>query len=625
MMLAIMLLAVTSIAASLYVADTIQGEATAINESGALRMRSYRIASSLVYNAEDDNHWQTTHALINEFEKHLNSQGLTRILPANAQHPLRAAYSNIKQQWQNDIRSLFDIYLEGISETYHEKGQRMDMTISRDAVINLRNQYFVIVPDFVDNIDYLVTLLEEDVEAKIRYLRIYQFIALALTIILVIAALILVYKHVHMPMQQLLIAAERIRKKDFSFRTRYSGDDELGRLSHAFNTMSADLSEIYSELEQRVQQKTIDLERSNCSMELLYNTVKRLNEAAPPHLTFPAILKDIKQLIGIEQASICLNDLANESSKMLASTLHNNEFSKHLCEDINCKKHLGKNKNQTSDTHIEKNICHFTISDQNQQYGVLIIEKADRKPLEAWQQHLLESIAGHIGIAINLSQQAVEIRRMALMEERGAIARELHDSLAQSLTYMKIQVSRLQAILKKTGTETDAENIITELRTGLNSAYRELRELLTTFRLKIDGTDFNQALEKTVSEFNERGDTCIISDNRIKHCDLTPNEEIHVLQLIREALSNVVQHAKASHASLTLHYTPSGDIQVNIEDNGKGLPCEESPTHHYGLSIMNERAQTLNGRLNIFNKPDGGTAVELSFTSTNNTNPVSLN
>lgn len=625
MMLAIILLAFTSIAASLFVADTIQGEATAINESGALRMRSYRIASSLVYNAEDANHWQTTHTLINEFEKHLNSQGLTRILPTNAQHPLRTAYNRIKQQWQNDIRSLFDIYLEGISETYHEKDQRMDMTISRDAVVNLRNQYFLIVPNFVDNIDYLVTLLEEDVEAKIKYLRIYQFIALALTIFLVIAALILVYKHVHTPMQQLLIAAERVRNKDFSFRTNYSADDELGRLSHAFNTMSADLSEIYSELEQRVQQKTIDLEHSNCSMELLYNTVKRLNETTSPHLTFPVILKDIKQLIGIEQASICLNDPAEENREMQANTLHNNEFSKHLCEDVNCRKHLGKNKNQITDIHLEKNTRHFTISDQNQQYGVLIIEKADSKPFEAWQQHLLESIAGHIGIAINLSQQAVEIRRMALMEERGAIARELHDSLAQSLTYMKIQVSRLQAILKKSATETDAENIITELRTGLNSAYRELRELLTTFRLKIDGTDFNQALDKTVSEFNERSDTLIISDNRIKHSDLTPNEEIHVLQLIREALSNVVQHAGASHARLTLQYTASGDIQVNIEDNGTGLPCEETPAHHYGLSIMNERAKTLNGQLNIFTKPDGGTAVELCFTSTYNKKPVSLN
>jgi two-component system, NarL family, nitrate/nitrite sensor histidine kinase NarX len=631
-MATITLLAFTSMAVSLFIADTIQGQATAINESGALRMRSYKIASSLFHEVLDDKqHWQSTLVFVNEFEQHLHSPHLTNALPDNKQHQLRIAYEQVEQQWHNKIEPLFDIYLNDILDSQseeEEEEEKINIETREYAVIHLRNRYFLLISDFVNSIDNLVSLLEQDSESKIQRLRIYQFIALALTIILVITALILVYKRVHIPMQKLLIAAERASKRDFSFRTNYTSPDELGQLGQAFNTMAEDLSEIYNELEERVQQKTLDLERSNHSMELLYKTVQQLNEAISPHTTFQGILKDIEQLIGTGHGTICLSDAAQEKAVMLATTLPEDDFSKHLCEQSNCQKCLGENHiqllNINDQAGNQKQIITIPISDQNQQYGVLIIQSAQTNSIETWQQQLLESIAGHIGIAIKLSQQAAETRRLALMEERGAIARELHDSLAQSLTFMKIQVSRLQSLLEKPDKKSDAKNVIGELRVGLNSAYRELRELLTTFRLKIDGESFNEALLKTITEFNDRSKTNINYDNQITYCDLTANEEIHILQLIREALSNIVQHANASSANLTLQYNSSGEIQIIIEDNGTGLASDKSHQHHYGLSIMNERAQSLNGHLDITNKPEGGTKIELAFSPINKTAPINV-
>jgi two-component system nitrate/nitrite sensor histidine kinase NarX len=108
----------------------------------------------------------------------------------------------------------------------------------------------------------------------------------------------------------------------------------------------------------------------------------------------------------------------------------------------------------------------------------------------------------------------------------------------------------------------------------------------------------------------------------MKYFNLTPNEEIHILQLIREALSNIVQHAKASTAHLILQYKPSGNILITIEDNGIGMATKKTPCHHYGLSIMKERAQTLNGHLDISNKITGGTKIKLIFTPTNRAMPL---
>ncbi len=626
LMATITLLAITSMAASLFIADTIQGQATAINESGALRMRSYRIASSLIHDFPDEQHYQTTLILINEFEAHLRSPNLIHILPKDENQPLRIAYTRIQQQWYEEIEPIFDIYLDGIIDS--QTDSESTMIISEGAVINLRNRYFLVVSDFVDDIDNLVNLLEHDSETKIKRLRLYQFIALALTIVLVIAALILVYKRVHIPLKQLLIAAERTSQSDFSFRTSYTNRDELGQLGKAFNSMAENLSEIYKELENRVIQKTRDLEQSKRSMELLYKTVRQLNEAASPHSTFPFILKDIELLTGTGKGVICLSDQKNENAAMLASTLQTDDLDQVLCEQKNCQKCMGNGKSQvlnfSNEAGSETEYITLPISDQSQQYGVLIIQLANRENIAPWQLKLLESIAGHIGIALKISQQAAETRRLSLMEERGAIARELHDSLAQSLTYMKIQVSRLQALLKKPDSQTDTENVIAELRVGLNSAYKELRELLTTFRLKIDGEDFNDALIKTIAEFNERGDTIIECDNKITYFDLTPNEEIHILQLIREALSNIVQHADATTAMISLEHAKNGNMQITIEDNGVGLPEETSRTHHYGLSIMHERAKTLNGHYEINNRPEGGVKITLSFLPKNNTVPVNI-
>jgi len=616
-MTSIIVLAISSMAASLYIASSIQNQASVINISGTLRMRAYRLASSLVYQSPDEQHWQKTRDLIKEFEKNLQNPELIHVLPGNQQHPLQLSHHLINQQWQEEILPLFEIYLDGIDENSSDQSS----PISEDAVINLRNRYFQVVLDFVQNINQLVNLLENDLESRARELRVYLFFALSLTLVLITTALVLVYRRVHCPVQQLLKGARLVRKRDFSYRTNYTSHDEPGQLCLAFNSMADDLSKVYDELEDRVQQQTADLKRSKQSIELLYSVVKRLNETVFPQTTFISILKDIEKLLSTGRGTICINARTQNTLPLIEPSLDTTEINPRLCENL--QKHLEKSKSQfiklqgnTGDTMWA--FC-VPVRNQNQQYGALIIECLNNQSILPWQQQLLESIAGHIATAIHLSHQTTEIHRLALIEERGVIARELHDSLAQSLTFMKIQVSRLQAILKNTPANSAAEDVILELKEGLNSAYRELRELLTTFRLRIDGNNFNDALEKTVAEFNDRSETRIESTNQLNNNSLTPNEEIHILQIIREALSNIVQHANASTAQLTLQYALYGDIKLIIKDNGSGLSAKARASHHYGLSIMRERARTLNATFDISSATHSGTRIELCFSPTHAT------
>src|SRR5690606_27742721 len=118
-----------------------------------------------------------------------------------------------------------------------------------------------------------------------------------------------------------------------------------------------------------------------------------------------------------------------------------------------------------------------------------------------------------------------------LVHERTVIARELHDSLAQALSYLKIQVARLNRALAKDDKET-LQDVSTELQEGLSSAYRQLRELLTTFRLKVDGPGLLSTLQTSVKQLSEQSEMHISLDYTLSNLPLTPNEEIHLLQII---------------------------------------------------------------------------------------------
>ena len=152
-----------------------------------------------------------------------------------------------------------------------------------------------------------------------------------------------------------------------------------------------------------------------------------------------------------------------------------------------------------------------------------------------------------------------------------------------------------------------------EIRDGLNAAYRQLRELLTTFRLGFKETGLHTALEDTVQEFQKRSDIDIVLTDNTANCRFSANAEIHLIHIIREALSNILQHSRASEASVVLQCNQEGLATLLIEDNGMGIQDISDKPHHYGLSIMKERSRSLNGNLEIGPSGSGGTVVKLTF------------
>lgn len=607
---AIALLAVLGMSVSGLVAESTQGSGEAINRAGSLRMQSWRMTSfylALPVGAADTS--RTMREAIRSFESTLNSDAIRVMLPRDSDNTLTATYRQMQQTWQQRIRPRF-------------AAAAADGALPTDA--DARAALLADMAGFVDHIDLLVKRMEDTTEAKILVMRLVLGVALALTLLLVLLTIWLIHMHLVQPLKNLLALSSSVGQGDLSVRTAYTGEDELGQLGRAFNLMAEDLSKLYQDLEARVSQKTAELMRSNQSLELLYHSIARLHGAPPGKTVYLALLRDIEQLLDLGHGIICLGEHGGATGQAVASTMQPEDGNSgaNPCAKEECLWCHGSDQTRFSIASDFHRRLTLPLADAEQQYGVLILDIPEGRQLEAWQVQLLEALSRHIGVAIGAERRIEQSRRVGLLEERAVIARELHDSLAQSLAYMKIQVSRLQGLLKMPEKRPEAEQVLLELREGMSSAYRQLRELLSTFRLKMDGQNLADAMAQTVSEFAERGELSIELKHQLDGCPLTPNEEIHVLHVVREALSNVINHAAAEQAWVKLSCRPDGEIEVAIADDGQGI-VKSADVHHYGMTIMEERARTLAGSVRYEPREQGGTRVVLTFRPASRRNVVS--
>jgi nitrate/nitrite-specific signal transduction histidine kinase len=226
----------------------------------------------------------------------------------------------------------------------------------------------------------------------------------------------------------------------------------------------------------------------------------------------------------------------------------------------------------------------------------------------------LESLRGYgeylAGILYSARCARTRLRN-AQSEERAAIARELHDSLAQSLAYMKIQVSLLQAKLQKSvDSSPEVDTALQQLRSSLSTANLQLRELITTFRLTMHGRTFAQALEDSIDEFERRSSIAFDLDDRLPVGVLTVAEEMQLLLILREALCNVVRHSHASYCWVSVRLKEDGSVYLGVDDNGVGMrqTVHDAEPHH-GLIIMQERARNLGGIFRMEDRDGGGTRL----------------
>ncbi len=221
----------------------------------------------------------------------------------------------------------------------------------------------------------------------------------------------------------------------------------------------------------------------------------------------------------------------------------------------------------------------------------------------------LERLAAQAVIALEHALMASRLQSLAMMEERGRIAREMHDGLAQVLGYVGIELQTIEA-LTRLGEHEAVLRELQQARHNIQIAQADVRENILSLRTTLSNEKgLIPALQEYVEEFGiQTGIQMQFLCSLPNDPALSPLAEAQLIRIIQEALANVRKHARAEHAQVRLTQR-NGSLRVIISDDGIGFECA-GKRGHYGLLTMRERAEAAGGGLTVTSQQGKGTQVE---------------
>jgi len=224
--------------------------------------------------------------------------------------------------------------------------------------------------------------------------------------------------------------------------------------------------------------------------------------------------------------------------------------------------------------------------------------------------------ARHADMAMTLANQAAitlvnaelfeDAQSLAILQERQRLARNLHDAVNQSLFSAGLIAEVLPGLWEQD--QEDARRALEDLRSLTRGAIAEMRMLVSELRpLALTDSNLSDLLHQLADAFTGRTSirvTVMITGEDILNSDV----QVAVYRICQEGLNNIAKHAAASRVKIKLQYT-AGKVDMHIQDNGRGFAPDLSLPGHYGLSMMNERAEAIGAQLEIMSRPGKGTAI----------------
>lgn len=617
-LLGFLLLALSAVGSTLYLSWQLEGSAAAINEAGTLRMHSYRLSLLLSNPAVEPAQSGSRHPAEAEMQAidatfGLLAKGDARrplLLPPAA--PIRAAFADVSARWRTVLRPLVAAML---AEPPDARG-----------VFTLRYQQEV--ESFIRQADLLVQSIERDSELRTFWMRSSQLALIALAVGGTVAIIYLMFMLIVEPVSRLQQGMQRMASGDLGVRLAVESRDEFGQLSEGFNKMAGRLQDLYGNLEDRVQEKTAALAAQNRELALLYDSAAFLQLPHALEATCEGFLTRIRQYFDADGGSVRVLDHRNNNVHLmvhqgipeaLIETERCLKVGDCLCGAAVKKKiavvHDLRKLPETQSVQCWREgfatVSIFPIQAHQQQLGVFTLHFRQPRSFSEHEKALFETLGQLLGIAIENLRLAHREREMAILEERNLVAQGLHDSIAQGLTFLNIQVQMLEDSLR-TGKTAEAAELVPALRAGVQESYEDVRELLLNFRTRLAEDELLGVLRATVEKFRRQTGIEVALRTEGNGPPFPREQQLQVLFIVQEALSNIRKHAQASRVSLRLD--DQQDFSLSIEDDGIGFDAAtlaQKGEGHVGLNIMRERAQRIGATLDIDSRPGQGTRVVL--------------
>lgn len=598
-----LLLGFMAISLTLWVSWQLEGGAAAVNEAGRMRMQAYRIALA---QATPDQAAVTAH--IAEFER-----SLLLLRNGDPERPLFVPWDDAVTAGFGDITESWVRFRAAATTTL----QASDGPIAGRPV------------KFVEQIDQWVVAIERHLS---RWTALLHLLQVAMMVLTVLGASTLVYTgylFVLEPVGLLKQAFQRIERGDLGARVNAAGNDEFATLARGFNGMAEKLESMYRNLEGKVAEKTAQLEEKRARLEALYSVTTLLAGATALETLARGFVDQVMNVSHADGLALRWSDEGNAKYVMLASK----GLPTSMADDEHClmanQCHCGapafpggarvipiRTDQPAAFPHcanagFQTLVC-VPVRHHERVKGEIDLFFHAQYELSTNERSLLEALATHLAAAMeNLRLGALE-REAAVAQERNFLARELHDSIAQSLAFLKLQVQLLRDAQAR-GNVSQIEQAVSEIDEGVRESYGDVRALLMHFRTRANIEDIEPALRTTLRKFEHQSSIHTELSMQGHGVSLAPDLQLQVLHVVQEALSNVRKHSNATRVWLDVQQQPQWRFEVR--DDGHGFE-QEGPLideTHVGLHIMAERAERIGATLEVFSRPNHGCSVVLTL------------
>jgi len=600
----LLLMALASIGLTLWVTWQLEGGAAAVNEAGRMRMQTWRLAQAL--STGDTERVQAHLARFEQTLALLRSGDPTRPLFVPHDTASQTAFAHVQQGWQL------------LRERWAASPAPSAAEITQQA------------ETYVGRVDAFVNAIESQLSRWTALLNAFQFVMMALALASAVALLYSAYLFVFNPLARLQAGLARVGEGDLAVRVEASSDDEFGVLSDGFNRMAQTLQGLYENLEARVQEKTLRLETERARLAALYEAAAFVATATTLDELARGFARQVRRVARADASAVRWSDEANQRYLMLGSDcLPQQVIDAEQCVtagDCFCGQRRGSARTRViaiRSTDAERmpgqceragfeTVISVPVRLHERLVGELNLFYRSVATLNEEDRALLETLASHLAGAIEGLRAGALEREAAVAEERGLLARELHDSIAQGLSFQKIQVGLLRDALRRQD-PARAERVLDELDAGVRESLSDVRELLLHFRTRTNAEDIEPALRTTLQKFEHQTGLTTHLSIEGDALPLPPDVQVQVLHVVQEALSNVRKHARASEVWVEVQRAPQWRVEVRDDGCGFAPGAAEADQMHVCLRIMRERAQRIGASVEVVSVPGSGTAVALTL------------
>jgi signal transduction histidine kinase len=416
------------------------------------------------------------------------------------------------------------------------------------------------------------------------------------------------------PLKELTASAERLGSGRTEDPVPSAGRDEFGLLSNSLERMRREVNASRDailaaarELEGRVEERTTELRERNEELVSLNRLAGSLTRSLEPDAILAGGLESLGAFLPLRTG----RGFVIDEGRLRALVSHGD-----AAADTTALASVASASLAGHDLAIRDDsssvLVGLPLETRDGALGAIALRvEAGWRPAGR-SRSLLRAVADQVGLALRSAVLSAEGRELAVLEERTRLAREIHDTLAQQLTGIVLQLEAAEALVERD--EPRARGIVVGARDQARFALQEARRSVWNLRPQpLEATGLAGAVALEAARFSRRSGipVRVSSDAVPSDLALTPQAEVAVFRILQEALTNAERHSNARRVEITME--PSdGELVLTISDDGDGF--SDSNGHSagsFGLIGMEERARLIGAELRLESTPGEGTRVEV--------------